>query len=61
MHVMRTIICAQTVLRMEAINAFYELRRQAADTPEISLDEINAEISAIRVKRNSIKYKKERR
>lgn len=41
----------QTITRTEAKNAFYELRRQAADVPEMSLDEINAEISAIRTER----------
>ena len=35
----------------EAKNAFYELRRQAADVPEMSLDEINAEIMAVRSER----------
>ncbi len=38
----------QTITRVEARNAFYELRRQAADVPEMSLDEINAEISSVR-------------
>lgn len=41
----------QTITRAEAKNAFYELRRQAAAVPEMSLDEINAEISAIRAER----------
>lgn len=41
----------QTITRTEAKNAFYELRRQAADVPEMSLDEINAEISTIRAER----------
>lgn len=41
----------QTITRTEAKNAFCELRRQAADVPEMSLDEINAEISAIRAER----------
>ena len=36
------------VTRAEALNAFEELRRQAADVPEMTLDEINAEISAAR-------------
>ena len=40
-----------TITRAEAKHAFYELRRQAADVPEMSLDEINAEISAVRVER----------
>ena len=41
----------QTITRAEAKNAFYELRRQASDVPEMSLDEINAEISAARAER----------
>ena len=40
-----------TITRTEAKNAFYELRGQAADVPEMSLDEINAEISAVRAER----------
>ena len=36
------------ITRTEAKKAFHELRRQAADLPEMSLDEINAEISAVR-------------
>lgn len=38
----------QTVTRSEARRAFHELRSQAADVPELSLDEINAEISVAR-------------
>ena len=37
-----------TITRVEAKKAFYELREQAADIPEMSFDEINAEISAAR-------------
>ena len=37
--------------RADAWNAFEELRRQAADVPEMSLDEINAEITAARAER----------
>ena len=37
-----------TITRAEAKKAFYELREQAADIPEMSFDEINAEISAAR-------------
>ena len=40
-----------TITRAEAKNAFYELREQAADVPEMSLDEVNAEISAVRAER----------
>ena len=41
----------QMVTRAEANNAFHELRRQAADIPEMSLDEINAEITDVRSER----------
>ncbi|MDE7300418.1 MAG: type II toxin-antitoxin system RelB/DinJ family antitoxin [Lachnospiraceae bacterium] len=41
----------QTITMAESNNYFYELRRQAADVPEMSLDEINAEISAVRAER----------
>lgn len=37
--------------RIDAWNAFQDLRRQAADVPEMSLDEINAEIDAVRAER----------
>ena len=39
------------VTRAEAKNAFYALREQAADVPEMSLEEINAEIKAARAER----------
>ena len=39
------------VTRAEALNAFYALREQAADIPEMSLDEVNAEIEATRAER----------
>ncbi len=41
----------QTITRAEARNAFYELRRQAADVPDMSLEEINAEIQEARAGR----------
>lgn len=41
----------QTVTRAEAKRAFHELRAQAAELPELSLDEINSEISAARADR----------
>lgn len=40
-----------TITRAEARRAFYELRAQAADLPEMSLDEINEEIAAVRAER----------
>ncbi len=45
------ILPEQSITRAEAKNAFYELRQQAAAVPEMSLDEINAEISAARAER----------
>lgn len=39
------------ITRADAKKGFYELREQAADLPELSLDEINAEISAVRAER----------
>lgn len=36
------------ITKTEALNAFEELRRQAADVPEMSLEEINAEIADAR-------------
>ena len=38
----------QTITRTEAKKAFYELRKQAADVPEMLLDEINVEIMTVR-------------
>ncbi len=45
------ILPEQTITRAGARNAFHELRKQAADVPEMSLDEINAEIMAVRAER----------
>ncbi|MCD8369245.1 MAG: type II toxin-antitoxin system RelB/DinJ family antitoxin [Clostridiales bacterium] len=36
------------VTRTEALEAFEELRRQAADVPEMSVEEINQEIAEVR-------------
>ncbi len=43
------------VTRAEALEAFEEMRRQAADVPEMSLDEINEEIRSSRAERKSRK------
>ena len=43
----------QAVTRAEGKEAFYAMRKQAAAPPELSLDEINAEISAARAERSS--------
>ena len=40
-----------TPSRAEAWEAFTELRRQAADVPEMSLEQINEEIAAVRSER----------
>ena len=40
-----------SVTREQALKAFHELRAEAADMPEMSLDEINAEIAAARAER----------
>lgn len=37
-----------TITHSEAVNAFARLRAQAADVPEMTLDEINDEIAAVR-------------
>ena len=37
--------------REEAVRVFYELRKEAADIPEMTLDEINTEIEASRAER----------
>jgi hypothetical protein len=42
------------VSRTEAEKAFENLRMQAANLPEMSLEEINAEISEARAERNSM-------
>ena len=45
----------QTITRADALSAFYEARRQMVDEPEMTLDEINAEINAARADRNTKK------
>ncbi len=45
------ILPEQTITRADALNAFYEARQQMASEPEMSLDEINAEITAARATR----------
>lgn len=43
-----TTLPENVITRSEAVNAFDELRRQAADVPEMTLEEINAEIKEVR-------------
>lgn len=47
------------VTRAEALEAFEEMRRQTADVPEMSLEEINEEISSARAERKARKAAKE--
>jgi hypothetical protein len=42
------IIKHQAITKKEALNTFYEARKQMADIPEMSLEEINEEISKTR-------------
>ena len=44
----------KAVTREEALDAFEEMRRQAADVPEMSLEEINGEIRGARADRRDI-------
>lgn len=44
---------ADVITRAEALESFRTMRRQAADLPEMSLDEINAEIEASRAERRA--------
>lgn len=45
----------KNITRAEARKAFYELRKQAANLPEMTLDEINAEIAEVRAERKAMK------
>ena len=45
----------ESISRSEAWDAFQELRRQAAVLPEMSLEEINAEIAAVRAEKRQPK------
>ncbi len=47
------------VTREEALRAFDTMRKQASDVPEMSLDEINEEISAARAARKARKAARE--
>ncbi len=46
-----TVLPENRVTRAEGLAAFEELRKQASDVPEMTLDEINAEIAAVRKNR----------
>jgi len=43
------------VTRADGLRAFHEIRRHLADVPEMSLEEINAEIAEIRKERKALK------
>lgn len=43
----------KTITRTEALGIFNELRQEAANVPEMSLDEINAEIAEARAARKA--------
>lgn len=42
---------ANTLTREDAMNAFWEARKQASEVPDMTLDEINEEIASVRVER----------
>lgn len=46
------------VTRAEALEAFEEMRRQASDVPEMSLEQINEEIRSVRAERKNRKAAK---
>lgn len=48
-----TTLPESAVTRADALNAFEEMRRQASDVPEMSLDEINEEIRSARAERKA--------
>lgn len=45
------ILPEKTITRTDALCAFYEARQQMLGKPEMTLDEINAEIEAVRAER----------
>ena len=45
------------ITHQQALDAFEELREQAADVPEMTLDEINEEIAIMRAERKARKEK----
>jgi len=50
-HPFEATLPESTITRAEAKRAFYALREQAADVPEMSVDEINEEILAVRAEK----------
>lgn len=48
-----TILPDNIPTRSDALKAFYDMRSSCEELPEISLDEINAEISAARAERKA--------
>ncbi len=49
-----TTLPKEMVTRQEGLEAFEELRKQAADVPEMSLEEINQEIAEVRSVRGDV-------
>ena len=47
------VMTGNSMTHADAVAAFAKLRAEAADVPEMSLDEINAEISAVRARRKA--------
>jgi len=50
-----TTLPEDTITKTEAMNIFNELRKQAADVPEMTLEEINEEINSVRNERKAAK------
>ncbi len=50
-----TTLPENTITKTEAMNIFEEMRKQAADVPEMSLEEINEEIKNTRKERKADK------
>ena len=50
----KDILSEKIITRTEAKKAFHDLRKQASDVAEMSLEEINVEISFIRAERKNI-------
>jgi len=50
-----TTLPENVVTRSEALSAFHELRKNASDVQEMSLEEINQVIASVRAKRKAVK------
>ena len=47
------VMTSDAITHTDAVDAFARLRAEAADVPEMSIDEINAEISAARAEKKA--------